>query len=43
MDMSLFAYCKTFNICGIKFSRFTENDIGRFFFNFGGHNMLWLR
>ena len=29
-------YCKALNICGIKISRFTENDI-LVEINFGGH------
>ena len=35
-------YCKTLNICGIKFSRFNENDILPHF-NFGGHGISWLQ
>ena len=34
-------YCKALNICGIKFSRFNENDV-RAHFNFGVYNLLWL-
>ena len=30
------------NICGIKFSRFTENDILAHF-NFGVHDIPWLQ
>ena len=35
-------YCKTLNICGIKFSRFNENNILEYF-NFGGHDIPWLQ
>ena len=35
-------YCKTLNICGIRFSRFTENDILAHF-NFGIHDISWIQ
>ena len=35
-------YCKTLNICGIKFSRFNENDILAQF-DFGVYDILWLQ
>ena len=35
-------YCKTLNICGIKFSLCTENDILAHF-NFGVHDTPWLQ
>ena len=37
-----FLCCKTFYICGIKFSRFNKNDILAYF-NFGGHDIPWLQ
>ena len=33
---------KTLNICGIKFSRFNENDI-LVYFNFVGHDIPWFQ
>ena len=39
---SIYMYCKTLNIYGIKFLRFIENDILAYF-NFGGHDILWLQ
>ena len=35
-------YCKTLNICGIKFCRFNKNNILAYF-NFGGHDIPWLQ
>ena len=35
-------YCKTLNICSIKFSRISENDILACF-NFGGHDIPCLQ
>ena len=35
-------YCKTLNICGIKLSLFTENDI-LVHFHFGIHYIIWLQ
>ena len=42
MKQGRLAYCKTLNVCGIKFSRFNENDILAYF-NFGGHDIPWLQ
>ena len=36
------AYCKTLNICGIRFSRSNENNILAYF-KFGGHDIPWLQ
>ena len=38
----LVLYCKTLYICGIKFSRFNDNDVLAYF-NFGGHDLPWLQ
>ena len=35
-------FYKTLNICGIKISRFNENDILAHF-NFGNHDIPWLQ
>ena len=40
--IDIFKYCETLHICGIKFSRFSENDI-LVYFNFGGHDIPWLQ
>ena len=37
-----YMYCKTFNIWGIKFSQFNENDIMAYF-NFGDDDIPWLQ
>ena len=44
VGLRLIKYCKTFNICDIKVSRFNEYDIS-VYFNFGGLDIhvAWLQ